>query len=139
MSEQQQNQLVETLHAYMSKVDSAMTEMRDRDNQRAAEIRELRQRQDALQEKNEAAQREYERKFNAEIKSLREDFNSDMKSLREEMNTKFDKIDAKFDKMDSKFDNLTKHVQTLTITSMVGIGSISVAVIFFLYSILNKS
>ncbi len=37
---------------------SFMQEMRDRDNQRAAEIRELRQRQDAAQAKHDADMRE---------------------------------------------------------------------------------
>ena len=86
--------------ATMSKVDMLVTEMRDRDNQRAAEIMELRQRQDAAQEKHDA----------------------DVK----EMNQRFY---AKFDAMDAKIDRLGDKIQTLVITAIVGFGAILVAVI----------
>ena len=97
--------------ATMSKVDMLVTEMRDRDNQRAeemrdrdnqraAEIMELRQRQDAAQAKHDA----------------------DVK----EMNQRFY---AKFDAMDAKIDRLGDKIQTLVITAIVGFGAILVAVI----------
>ena len=89
------------MRAQDEKLNNFIQEMRDRDNQRAAEIRELRQKQDAAQAKHDADMREMNQRFYA----------------------KFDAIDAKFDKMDAKIDGIGKHVQNITVAAMVGIGA----------------
>ncbi len=63
--------------ATMSKVDMLVTEMRDRDNQRAAEIMELRQKQDA-----------------------------DVKEMNQRFYAKFDAMDAKIDRLGDKIQTL---------------------------------
>lgn len=78
------------------------TEMRRQNEMRAAEISELRQKQDA-----------------------------DMKEIR----STFEKMNEKFDKMNEKIDGMNKHVSNLTITAMVGIGAMSVAVVGFTISL----
>lgn len=70
------------------------TEMRNRDNQRATEIMEIRQRQEAAQAKH-----------NADMIDLQKNF--------------YDKMDT----MDTKIDGIGKHVQNLTVAAMVGIGA----------------
>lgn len=98
--EQRVDSLETKFDAFMREMSEFKTEMRDRDNQRAAEIMELRQRQDAAQAKHDA----------------------DVK----EMNQRFY---AKFDAMDAKIDRLGDKIQTLVITAIVGFGAILVAVI----------
>ena len=83
------------------KFSNFMQEMRDRDNQRAAEIMEIRQRQDAAQAKHDAEMRE--------------------------MNARFD---AKFDAMDSKIDAIGNHVRNLSVATIIGVGTIAITVIY---------
>ncbi|MBR1646867.1 MAG: hypothetical protein IJ685_08830 [Selenomonadaceae bacterium] len=63
--------------AFMRAHEDFKTEMRDRDNQRAAEIRELRQKHDA-----------------------------DMKDMNQRFYAKFDVMDAKFDRLGDKIQNM---------------------------------
>ncbi len=64
--------------AFMQEMRDFKTEMRDRDNQRAAEIRELRQKQDA-----------------------------DMKEINQRFYAKFDAMDAKIDNIGNNVRSLT--------------------------------
>ena len=79
---------------FMQSFDDFKQEMRNRDNQRAAEIMEIRQRQEAAQAKH-----------NADMIDLQKNF--------------YDKMDT----MDTKIDGIGKHVQNLTVAAMVGIGA----------------
>ena len=104
---------------FMRSFEDFKTELRDRDNRRAAEIMEIRQRQDAAQAKHDAEMHEMNQRFYA----------------------KFDAIDAKFDKMDAKIDGIGKHVQNITVAAMVGIGAavigigaIAVAVVYSVFT-----
>ena len=84
------------------------TELRDRDNRRAAEIMEIRQRQDAAQAKHDAEMHEMNQWFYA----------------------KFDAIDAKFDKMDAKIDGIGNHVRNITVATIIGVATIAITVIY---------
>ncbi len=88
---------------FMQEMRDFKNEMRDRDNQRAAEIMELRQRQDAAQAKHDA----------------------DMKDMQKNFY-------AKMDAMDAKIDNIGNHVRNLSITAMGAIGAIVITVIISL-------
>ena len=80
-------------------------EIRNRDNQRAEELREIRQRQDAAQAKHDADFRAAQEKHDADMKEMREDIKGTL-----------------------------RHIQNLTIASMVGIGAIAVATWVFVLS-----
>ena len=94
----------------MTKVDMLIQEMRDRDNQRAAEIREIRQRQDAAQAKHDAEMRQLQARQDA----AQAKHDADM----HEMNERFY----------SKIDDLGKQMHTNFIQTMVGFGAIAAAV-----------
>ncbi len=105
----------------MTKVDMLIQEMRDRDNQRAAEIREIRQRQDAAQAKHDAEMREIRQrqdeaqaKHDAEMKAAQAKHDAEM----HEMNERFY----------SKIDDLGKQMHSNFIQTMVGFGAIAAAV-----------
>ena len=87
----------------MTKVDTIIGEMRDRDNQRAAEIMEMRQRQEAAQAKHDAEMKEINQRFY-----------------------------SKFDAMDAKIEGIGNHVRNLVWTSMAAIGAMVVTVIISL-------
>ena len=98
-------------NAFMQEMRDFKTEMRDRDNQRAAEIMEIRQRQDAAQAKHDAEMHEMNQRFYA----------------------KFDSIDAKFAAMDAKIDStmvslnyLDRQLKNLAMIFRVGVGVIVV-------------
>ncbi|MBQ6298657.1 MAG: hypothetical protein IJK81_13415 [Selenomonadaceae bacterium] len=86
-TEERLSSLEAKFESFMQEVHDMRQEMRDRDNRRAAEIAELRQRQDAMQAQH-----------NAEVKGA------------------------------------LKHIQNLTIASMVGIAAIAGATWAFMWS-----
>ena len=98
-------------NAFVEEMRDFKTELRDRDNQRAAEIQELRQRQDAAQAKHDA-----------DMKEMRQKHDADMADMNQRFYSKFDAMDAKIDRLGDK-------IQTLVITAVVGFGAILVAVI----------
>lgn len=81
------NTLIRELHDFKEEMRDFKTEMRQQNQMRAEELRELRQRQDAMQAQH----------------------NADMKELREDIK------------------GALRHIQGLTIASMVGIGAIAIA------------
>lgn len=93
------NSLERQVATVSAKVDMIIGEMRDRDNQRAHEISEMRQ-------KHEADMREMNKKHDA---------------LNEKLDAKYDALN---EKIDSKFDKLSSQIQNLTIAAIVGIGAI---------------
>lgn len=93
--EQNQNELKTSIEVWAARIDAVMTDMRDRDNQRAAELREIRE----LREKDNA-------KHDAEIKELNK------------------KIDDKIDKIEEKIDKLYDRMQTTAIATIFGVGAI---------------
>ena len=74
------------------------TEMRQQNEMRAEEIRELRQRQDEMQARHD----------------------KDIKKI-------YEKFDATDKKIDDKFDKLSEQLHTMTIAAVVGFGAIAVA------------
>lgn len=80
-------------NAFVEEMRDFKIEMRDRDNQRAAEIMEIRQRQEAAQAKHD----------------------TDMKTMQAQFN--------------EKFESMNKHLQTITTTTMVGVGTSVIAVV----------
>ena len=97
-----------TVNNFIQEMRDFKTEMRQQNEMRAAEIRELRQKQDAAQAKHDA----------------------DMK----EMNQRFY---AKFDVMDAKFDRLGDKIQNMVIAAVVGFGAIAAAVGGIVYAALK--
>lgn len=92
---------------FKSIIENFIGEMRDRDNQRAAEIREFRERQNFLQQKHDEEMREINRRIDA----------------------KFEKIDAKFNKFDEKMEKFGAQIQNMAVAVVVGVGAIVWAVI----------
>lgn len=64
----------------MAKVDMLVQEMRDRDNQRAAEIIELRQKQDALQASHAAEMHEMNQRFYDKVDANQKEFTKELHS-----------------------------------------------------------
>jgi len=97
----------------MTKLDMFIEESReirrrqDADRQRQdAEIRELRQRQDAAQAKHDA----------------------DMREIRQDMKDMQKNIYAKMDTMDAKIENIGNHVRNMFLVALGGIAAMVVAV-----------
>ncbi|MBR3497419.1 MAG: hypothetical protein IKO05_00320 [Selenomonadaceae bacterium] len=101
---------VDTLEAVFK---SFMQEMRDRDKQRADDIREIRQ----------------------DMKNMQTRHDADMKGLQKDFYTKMDN-------MDKKMDGVVKHVQNLTVAAIVGIGAavagIGAIAVTVVYSVLTR-
>ncbi|MBR3745827.1 MAG: hypothetical protein IKP64_10020 [Selenomonadaceae bacterium] len=93
----------------MTKLDMFIEESREARQRHDAEIRELRQRQEAAQLKHDA----------------------DMKEMQKN-------IYAKMDSMDTKIDGMGKHVRNLAITSMAAIGGMVVAVVAMVVAVFLK-
>ncbi|MBQ7454157.1 MAG: hypothetical protein IJS69_03795 [Selenomonadaceae bacterium] len=105
--------LEQQVSAVTAKVDTFIQEMRDRDNQRAAELIEIRQRQDAAQAKHEA-----------DIKAAQEKHDADIKAM-----------DKKFD---AKFDALTKQLHDNFIQTLLGVGGMMLALGALLFTALRQ-
>ena len=97
----------------MTKLDMFIEESReirrrqDADRQRQdAEIRELRQRQDAAQAKHDA----------------------DMREIRQDMKDMQKNIYAKMDTMDAKIENIGNHIRNMFLVALAGIAAMVVAV-----------
>ena len=111
-----------TVRMYMQKMDSEMqylrNEMRDRDNQRHAEIMKLNQ------------------KFDERMTAMDKKFDERVTTLDKKFDERITILDKKFEErttaLDKRFDELTKHVQTLVSTTAVGVGGVAVALIVYL-------
>lgn len=99
---------------FKSIIENFIGEMRDRDNQRAAEIREFRERQNFLQQKHDEEMREINRRIDAKFEKIDE---------------KFEKIDEKFNKFDEKMEKFGAQIQNMAVAVVVGVGAIVWAVI----------
>ena len=96
---------------FKSIIENFIGEMRDRDNKRDADIKELRKQREADRTQHEADMKEIEKKREAD----RAQHEADMKELRTEIR-----------------DGL-KHIQNLTIAVIIGIVAIAVAVFAFVW------
>ena len=92
-------------------------EMRDRDNQRAKEIMEMRQKHDA------------------DMKEMRANHDADMKEMRANH-------DADMKNTDSKLDEMGRHVRNMAIASMAAVGGMAITVgalvVTVIYSIIKS-
>jgi len=93
----------------LTKLDMFIEESREARQRHDAEIRELRQRQEAAQSKHDA----------------------DMKDMQTRFYTKMDN-------MDSKIDSVGKHVRNLTVASMVGIGAAVIGIAAMVVAVFLK-
>ena len=91
--------LEQQVNNVLTKLDMFIEESRAARQRQDAEIRELRQRQDAAQAKHDA----------------------DMKEMQKN-------IYAKMDNMDAKIDGMGKHVRNMSIVTIIGIAAMVVAV-----------
>lgn len=96
---------------FKSIVENFIQEMRDRDNKRDEDIRELRKRQDEAHAKHEA----------------------DMKEIAKQRETDKAAHDAEMQainaRIDEKFDKLSSQIQNMAIAAVVGVGAIVWAVV----------
>ena len=102
---------VDTLEAVFK---SFMQEMRDRDNQRANDIKELRQKQEA------------------DMKEIRQKQEADMKEIRTSISN-----------MQNNIEGMGKHVRNVSVVAMVGVGGMFIAVgvmvgTIMIYTILSR-
>ena len=111
--------LSEQFAATMAKVDTIIGEMRDRDNQRITEIQ-------AMQQKHDADMKDMRQKHNADMKDMRQKHDADMKEIHQ-------KHDADMKELREDIKGTIKHIQGLTIASMVGIMAIAIGVLGFLW------
>ena len=96
----------------MTKLDMFITESREARQRQDADIRELRQKQEAAQIKHDAdIQKIHERQEAAQAKH-----DADMREMQKN-------IYAKMDNMDAKIEGIGNHVRNITIAAMVGIGA----------------
>ena len=106
------------------KREADMKAMRERQEameaKREADLQAMRERQEAMEVKREAM----EAKREADLQTMREKREQDRKELYELV----DRLDKK---IDSKFDGLMKHLQTLTVSAVVGVGAIIVAIVIY--------
>ena len=83
-------------------------------------------------------------KFNAFVDEMR-DFKNEMRDrdnqrateimeLRQDMKDMQQNFDAKIDKLDAKIDGIGKHVQNISVATIIGVATIAITVI---YSILT--
>ncbi|MBR1728379.1 MAG: hypothetical protein IJ728_02525, partial [Selenomonadaceae bacterium] len=122
------DKLNDKFNALNDKLDMVLTEMRDRDNQRHAELMEIRARQDReRQEFNERFE-----KMTAQSDEKFEKFNEKFEKMNAKSDEKFEKSNEKFEKMNSRLDSTMKHVQTLTVAALVGIGAMFVTLVIFI-------
>lgn len=96
------------------------TEIRDRDNQRVAEIAELRQKHDA------------------DMKAMAEKHDSDMKAMAEkhdaDVRTINQKIDTSIAALRQTVDSTNKHMQALIIAAVVGVIAVVIGVLISIWS-----
>ena len=90
----------------MTKLDMFIEESRAARERHDAEIRELRQRQDAAQAKHDA----------------------DIKEMRQDMKDMQKNIYAKMDNMDAKIERMSESNRNMSIVTMIGIAAMVVAV-----------
>ena len=104
------NHLETKVSVIETKVDMFIDEMRDRDNQRAAEIARVDSKIEQLREQREKDNAKHE---------------ADMKEINK--------------KIDEKVDNITKEIRSMAITTILGVGAIVAAVMGFSWAIFAPS
>ena len=109
--------LEQQVNSVLTKLDMFIAESREARQRQDAEIRELRQRQEAAQVRHDEDMRELRQRQDA----VQARHDADMREMQA-------RIDAKFDSMDSKIDGMGKHVRNMSIVMIIGIAAMVVAV-----------
>lgn len=97
-------------------IESFIAEMRDRDNQRAAEIARV------------------EAQTAAKIEALREKREDDMKALAEQREKDAAKNEATANELRKEIRDSVKHIQNTAIAAVIGIVAIGVGILRFAFS-----
>ena len=95
---------------FMQEMRDFKTEMRQQNQMRANELRDLQKRHDEEQRKRD----EEQRKHDAEFKEFQKKHEDDMRDMNK--------------RIDDKFDKLSEQIHTMTIAAVVGFGAIAAAV-----------
>ena len=96
---------------------------------------------DKLETKFEMYMKAQDERFNFYMQRQNE-LATDIRELRQDMKDMQNSFDAKIDKLDAKIDGMVKHVQTLSVAAVAGVGGMFVAVGVMvgtlIYSILTR-
>ena len=91
----------ERFNNFMRSHEDFKAEMRQQNQMRAEEIRELRQ----------------------DMKDMQKDFYTKMDNMDA-------KMDAKIDKLESKIENIGNHVRNLSVATIIGVATIAITVVY---------
>lgn len=147
----------EQIKAFVKGLDDFKTEMRDRDNQRAAEIRALDAKMAAMQEATDAKLAKMQEATDAKLEKMQEatdakltamqavtdakiaETNEKIATLQASTDARIEKIEKKMDKLADKIEGIGNHVRNLATTAMIGIAAMGATVIgSIVYSIFHK-
>ena len=106
------------MQAQDKRFDSFVQEMRQQNQMRANEIRDLQKRQDEERRARDAERRAQEaerRARDAEMKEARRKHEEDMRAINK--------------KIDEKFDKLSSQIQMMSLSTILGIGAIVWAIV----------
>ena len=110
------------------KFNNFINEMRQQNQMRANEIRDLQKRQDEERRKHDADMKELQKRQDEE----RRKHDADMKELQKRQDAAQRKHEDDMrevnKKIDNKFDKLSDQIHTMTIAAVVGFGAIAAAV-----------
>ena len=101
------------------------------------EIRELDKRQTSFEVRFDMYMRKTDELIRLQREEMKE-FKTKHEADMARIDAKFDKMDAKMDKLADKIDGLVKYVQSMAITSMIGMLGIAGSVVYFVYSVTPK-
>ena len=82
---------------------------------------------DKLETRFEMYMKAQDERFNSYMQRQNE-LATDIRELRQDMKDMQNRFDAKIDKLDAKIDGIAKHVQTLSVAAVAGVGGMFVAV-----------
>ena len=110
-------------------IENFIGEMRDRDNKRDADIKEIRKQREADNAKYEADMKELRRQREADNAK----YEADMKELRKQREADNAKYEATANELRTEIRDGIKHIQNLTVAGIIGFLAIAVAVIAFVW------
>ncbi|MBR3498284.1 MAG: hypothetical protein IKO05_04750 [Selenomonadaceae bacterium] len=110
-------QRVENLETKVMTVERHVDQVMTKLDMFIEESREIRRRQDADRQRQDA-----------EIREIREKHDADMREIRQDMKDMQKNIYAKMDTMDAKIENIGNHVRNMFLVALGGIAAMVVAV-----------
>ena len=104
-------------------------------------INDVEKRVDNLETKFEMFMKSQDERFNYFMQRQNE-LAADIRELRQDSKDMQKSFDAKIDKLDAKIDGIAKHVQTLSVAAVAGVGGMFVAIVVMVgtmvYSVLTR-